>query len=77
MGVNAILLLPTDNGRSACLISSTSSSAPFFSFLSPPMRAPARAFERRCAMFEPLVGLIVAMLLGAYLLYTFLHPEKF
>jgi hypothetical protein len=38
------------------------------------MRAPARAFERRCAMFEPLVGLIVAMLLGVY---TLLHPEKF
>jgi len=28
-------------------------------------------------MFEPLVGLIVAMLLGTYLVYTLLHPEKF
>ena len=59
------------------MISFTSASAPFFSFLSPLMRAPARAFERRCAMFEPLVGLIVAMLLGTYLVYTLLHPEKF
>jgi K+-transporting ATPase KdpF subunit len=41
------------------------------------MRAPARAYERRYAMFEPLVGLVVAMLLGAYLVYTLLHPEKF
>jgi K+-transporting ATPase KdpF subunit len=28
-------------------------------------------------MFEPIVGLGVAVLLGAYLLYTLLHPEKF
>ncbi|WP_084570744.1 K(+)-transporting ATPase subunit F [Methylosinus sp. PW1] len=28
-------------------------------------------------MFEPIVGLGVALLLGAYLVYTLLHPEKF
>ena len=28
-------------------------------------------------MLEPLVGLIVAALLGVYLLYTLLHPERF
>ncbi|CAN2535877.1 MAG TPA: K(+)-transporting ATPase subunit F [Methylosinus sp.] len=28
-------------------------------------------------MFEPIIGLGVAVLLGAYLLYTLLHPEKF
>ncbi|MBU3889623.1 MULTISPECIES: K(+)-transporting ATPase subunit F [Methylosinus] len=28
-------------------------------------------------MFEPALGLSVAVLLGAYLLYTLLHPEKF
>ncbi|MBG0809046.1 K(+)-transporting ATPase subunit F [Methylosinus sp. H3A] len=28
-------------------------------------------------MFEPALGLGVAVLLGAYLLYTLLHPEKF
>jgi K+-transporting ATPase KdpF subunit len=41
------------------------------------MRAPPRVFERRCAMLEPLAGLIVAALLGIYLVYTLLHPEKF
>jgi K+-transporting ATPase KdpF subunit len=41
------------------------------------MRARARVFERRGAMFEPLVGLTVAALLGVYLVYTLLHPEKF
>lgn len=59
------------------MISSISASAPFFSFLSLLMRAPARVFEGRCAMFEPLAGLIVAALLGIYLVYTLLHPEKF
>lgn len=29
------------------------------------------------AMSEPIVGLIVAVLLGVYLAYTLLHPEKF
>ncbi|MBM3577301.1 MAG: K(+)-transporting ATPase subunit F [Alphaproteobacteria bacterium] len=28
-------------------------------------------------MSEPVIGLIVAVLLGAYLVYTLLHPEKF
>jgi len=28
-------------------------------------------------MLEPVIGLIVAILLGAYLAYTLLHPEKF
>jgi K+-transporting ATPase KdpF subunit len=28
-------------------------------------------------MLEPLVGLIVAALLGVYLVYTLLHPEDF
>ncbi|WP_370631398.1 K(+)-transporting ATPase subunit F [Methylosinus sp. Sm6] len=28
-------------------------------------------------MFEPIIGLSVAVLLGAYLVYTLLHPEKF
>jgi len=28
-------------------------------------------------MLEPLVGLIVAALLGVFLLYTLLHPEEF
>jgi K+-transporting ATPase KdpF subunit len=32
---------------------------------------------RRTRMFEPVIGLIVAALLGAYLAYTLLHPEKF
>lgn len=28
-------------------------------------------------MFEPIIGLGVAVLLGVYLVYTLLHPEKF
>jgi K+-transporting ATPase KdpF subunit len=28
-------------------------------------------------MYEPIAGLCVALLLGAYLVYTLLHPEKF
>ncbi|PWB83634.1 MAG: K(+)-transporting ATPase subunit F [Methylocystaceae bacterium] len=28
-------------------------------------------------MFEPIIGLGVAILLGVYLVYTLLHPEKF
>ncbi|MGB5084421.1 MAG: K(+)-transporting ATPase subunit F [Methylocystis silviterrae] len=40
------------------------------------MRGPAGAF-RENRMFEPVIGLIVAVLLGAYLAYTLLHPEKF
>jgi K+-transporting ATPase KdpF subunit len=39
--------------------------------------APADVFERSDAMFEPIIGLCVAVLLGVYLVYTLLHPEKF
>jgi len=28
-------------------------------------------------MGEPIIGLVVAMGLGLYLLYTLIHPEKF
>ncbi|MGH6846622.1 MAG: K(+)-transporting ATPase subunit F [Methylocella sp.] len=28
-------------------------------------------------MYEPIIGLGVAVLLGVYLVYTLLHPEKF
>ena len=28
-------------------------------------------------MFEPLAGLALAVLLGGYLLYTLIHPERF
>jgi len=28
-------------------------------------------------MTEPIIGLSVAVLLGLYLVYTLLHPEKF
>lgn len=41
------------------------------------MRAPAGACERERMMFEPIIGLGVAVLLGVYLVYTLLHPEKF
>jgi K+-transporting ATPase KdpF subunit len=29
------------------------------------------------AMLEPIAGLAVAALLGLYLLYTLIHPERF
>ena len=32
---------------------------------------------RRGTMTEPIIGLAVAVLLGLYLLYTLLRPEKF
>jgi K+-transporting ATPase KdpF subunit len=32
---------------------------------------------RRQAMGEPIIGLVVAIGLGLYLLYTLIHPEKF
>jgi K+-transporting ATPase KdpF subunit len=32
---------------------------------------------RRQAMGEPIIGLVVAVGLGLYLLYTLIHPEKF
>ncbi|MBV8474096.1 MAG: K(+)-transporting ATPase subunit F [Hyphomicrobiales bacterium] len=28
-------------------------------------------------MIEPIIGLVVAICLGIYLLYTLIHPEKF
>jgi K+-transporting ATPase KdpF subunit len=28
-------------------------------------------------MAEPLIGLAISVLLGAYLIYTLIHPEKF
>jgi K+-transporting ATPase KdpF subunit len=37
----------------------------------------AGAFEEERQMFESVIGLGVAVLLGAYLVYTLLHPEKF
>jgi K+-transporting ATPase KdpF subunit len=41
------------------------------------MRARARAFERTFAMYEPIIGLAVALLLGVYLVYSLVRPEKF
>ena len=41
------------------------------------MREPARVYSGGAVMSEPIVGLMVAILLGAYLVYTLLHPEKF
>jgi K+-transporting ATPase KdpF subunit len=32
---------------------------------------------RSSAMIEPIIGLIVGVSLGVYLLYTLIHPEKF
>jgi K+-transporting ATPase KdpF subunit len=32
---------------------------------------------RSAAMIEPIIGLIVGLSLGIYLLYTLIHPEKF
>jgi K+-transporting ATPase KdpF subunit len=32
---------------------------------------------RSIAMIEPVIGLIVGIGLGVYLLYTLIHPEKF
>jgi K+-transporting ATPase KdpF subunit len=31
----------------------------------------------RRAMFDPVLGLVVAVYLGGYLLYTLLKPERF
>ena len=39
---------------------------------------PTRATNsKENVMIEPIVGLVVAIGLGFYLLYTLLHPEKF
>ncbi len=32
---------------------------------------------RRVAMAEPIIGLIVGVCLGVYLLYTLIRPERF
>ncbi|MBV8107708.1 MAG: K(+)-transporting ATPase subunit F [Hyphomicrobiales bacterium] len=42
----------------------------------PSTRWPCGKFEGN-AMSEPIIGLVVAVLLGLYLLYTLIHPEKF
>jgi K+-transporting ATPase KdpF subunit len=36
-----------------------------------------RQAARRIEMTEPLIGLVVGALLGIYLLYTLIYPEKF
>jgi K+-transporting ATPase KdpF subunit len=40
------------------------------------MPAPAQNCEDE-PMTEPLIGLIVGISLGIYLLYTLIHPERF
>lgn len=40
------------------------------------MRPPAKNCES-FEMIEPILGLVVAIFLALYLLYTLLHPEKF
>jgi K+-transporting ATPase KdpF subunit len=39
-------------------------------------RLPATLKKER-EMYEPIIGLCVAILLGVYLVYALLHPEKF
>jgi K+-transporting ATPase KdpF subunit len=48
-------------------------------FLRPdgPLRRCLRPIVRRIAMTEPIIGLIVGISLGVYLLYTLIRPEKF
>jgi len=41
------------------------------------LRRVLRKSLRGSAMAEPILGLVVAVCLGAYLVYTLLHPEKF
>jgi K+-transporting ATPase KdpF subunit len=41
------------------------------------MRARADVFRGSGRMSEPVIGLVVAVLLGVYLAYTLLRPEKF
>jgi len=74
--VRALIHGAGERGEDTCSIFCTLASV--FSFLRSlaPMRGPAGAF-RENRMFEPVIGLIVAVLLGAYLAYTLLHPEKF
>jgi K+-transporting ATPase KdpF subunit len=33
--------------------------------------------RRRAPMFEPILGLVVALLLGGYLVVTLVRPERF
>ncbi len=40
------------------------------------MPAPATGCEGK-AMLEPILGLVVAVALGLYLVFTLIHPEKF
>ena len=42
-----------------------------------PTPSPATGCEGIVTMIEPIIGLIVGLSLGAYLLYTLIHPEKF
>jgi len=51
-------------------------SAIFFALMGAYARFCGRLWKDQL-MFEPALGLSVAVLLGAYLLYTLLHPEKF
>jgi K+-transporting ATPase KdpF subunit len=41
------------------------------------MPAPVGGSNRTNAMYDPIIGLAIALLLGAYLVYSLLHPEKF
>jgi K+-transporting ATPase KdpF subunit len=41
------------------------------------MPAPAGGSDRSYAMYDPIMGLTIALLLGAYLVYSLIHPEKF
>jgi K+-transporting ATPase KdpF subunit len=41
------------------------------------MPAPAGGSNRSYTMYDPIIGLAIALLLGAYLVYSLLHPEKF
>jgi K+-transporting ATPase KdpF subunit len=35
------------------------------------------SYFRSAGMLEPIIGLIVALGLGAYLVFTLIYPEKF
>jgi K+-transporting ATPase KdpF subunit len=41
------------------------------------MPTPADVSEGGVKMVEPIIGLFVSVVLGAYLLYTLIYPEKF
>ena len=41
------------------------------------MLTPCASFRRGAPMSEPIIGVVVAIALGLYLLYTLIHPEKF